>query len=221
MLHAGPDATAGPSGRCQGLNCTHLTSFVFQGRCQHCQLQEGFEEGDEVEGFRPGSESCTNPATIKSSVSSGGARGNSSQCPMAAGRAQRVADRVEKDNLERAILRAQTQAVVPPVSAQIISRKGFIEREKKRLAVAEEAVIAAVQNRDECLKALAQGERRLEELHLQEMSPVAPVPDAEAELARLRAQVGELQGSTRVVERHTKKTVCPAQAMPGLIPAEL
>ena len=43
------------------------------------------------------------------------------------------ADAVEKENPERALSRART--------------KGFIEWEKKRLAAAEEAVIAAVQNR--------------------------------------------------------------------------
>ena len=91
------------------------------------------------------------------------------------------ADAVEKENLERALSRARTQAVVP-VSAQIISTKGFIEREKKRLATAEEAIIAAVKYRDECIKALAEGERRFEELQLQEKSFVAPVSDAEAEL---------------------------------------
>ena len=181
-------------------------------RCQHCPLQEGFEEGDEVEGF--------NPATIKSSVSSGGARGNSSQGLMAAGRAHRVADRVEKENLERATLRAQTQAVVPPVSAQIISRKGFIEREKKRLAVAEEAVIAAVQNRDECLKALAQERdasknctcRRRALLHpYQTLRPSWVVSERKWQSSKDR----------RDLSRGTQKIVCPAQAMPGLIPAEL
>ena len=54
------------------------------------------------------------------------------------------ADAVEKENLERALPRARTQAVVPPVSAQITSTGGFIEREKKR---AEEAVITAVVSR--------------------------------------------------------------------------
>ena len=103
------------------------------------------------------------------------------------------ADALEKENLEQALSRARTQAVVPPVSAQITSTKGFIEREKKRLATAEEAVIAVVKHRDECIKALAEGERRLEELQLQEKSFVAPVSDAEAELVRLRAQVAELQ----------------------------
>ena len=66
-------------------------------------------------------------------------------------------DMIEKENLERALVRAQSQAVVPPVSAQIISTKGFIEREKKRLVAAEEAVIAAVQYRDECLEAFGTG----------------------------------------------------------------
>ena len=89
---------------------------------------------------------------------------------------------IEKENLERALVCAQSQAVEPPVSAQIISTKGFIEREKKRLVAAEEAVIAAVQNRDECLEALAQGEIRLEELQIQEKSLFTGPVDAESEL---------------------------------------
>ena len=52
-------------------------------------------------------------------------------------RLQAAGDEFEKEILERAFSRARTQAVVPPVSAQITSTKGFIEREKKRLAAAE------------------------------------------------------------------------------------
>ena len=104
------------------------------------------------------------------------------------------ADAVEKENLERALSRAQTQAVVPPVSAQITSTKGIYQLGEETVGCRREAVLAAVQNRDECIKALAEGERRLEELQLQEKSFVAPVPNAkaEAELIRLRAQVAEL-----------------------------
>ena len=43
------------------------------------------------------------------------------------------------ENLERALSRARTQVVAPPVSAQIISTKVFIEREKKRLVTAEQS----------------------------------------------------------------------------------
>ena len=60
------------------------------------------------------------------------------------------------------------------MSAQIMSTKGFIEQEKKRLVATEEAVIVAVQNRDECLEAL-------EELQLQEKSPFTCPVDAESE----------------------------------------
>ena len=118
---------------------------------------------------------------------------------------------IEKENLERVLVRAQSQAVEPPVSAQIMSTKGFIEREKKRLVAAEEAVIVAVQNRDECLEALAQGERRLEELQLQEKSPFTCPVDAESELVRLRAQVAEFQGR---VGRSSVSAI-PADAIPG------
>ena len=52
-------------------------------------------------------------------------------------RLQAAGDAVEKEILERAFWRARTQAVVPPVSAQITSTNGFIEREKKQLAAAE------------------------------------------------------------------------------------
>ena len=47
------------------------------------------------------------------------------------------ADVVEKENLAKALQRAQAQAVVPPVSEQIISTQGFIDRERKKLAAAE------------------------------------------------------------------------------------
>ena len=129
--------------------------------------------------------------------------------------------RSRREHLERALLRAQTQAVIPPVSAQIASTKGFVEREKKRLVVAEEAVKVAVRKRDECLDALVQAEKRFEELQAQEKSPFAPVPDPEVELSRLRAQVAELQESTRVVDRRTRQRVGPVETMPALVPAEL
>ena len=75
--------------------------------------------------------------------------------------------------------------MVPPVSEQIASTKGFIEREKKRLVAAEEA--------DECLDALVQGE------------PFCTRP-------RSRGGVGsspsaELLESTRVVERRSRQRV--------------
>ena len=129
------------------------------------------------------------------------------------------ADTAEKESLVKSLQRAQAQAVVPPISEQIISTQGFIERERKRLIAAEEAVQIAVKNRDESLEALAQGEKRLEELQIQQRSPFAgPVADAETELVRLRAQVAELQGSTRVERPRVR--VSPSE-MPCLIPAEL
>ena len=63
-------------------------------RCSSGQGQEGFEEGRE--GLSPGAtesqcaKSCANPAKIKPSVSSGGARCSSSQGPTVAGRDQRT-----------------------------------------------------------------------------------------------------------------------------------
>ena len=62
---------------------------------------------------------------------------------------------VEKESLVKSLQRAQVQAVVPLLSEQIISTQGFIERERKRLAAAEEAVLF-VKNRDESLFGLAQ-----------------------------------------------------------------
>ena len=125
------------------------------------------------------------------------------------------ADMAEKESFVKSLQRAQAQAVVPPISEQIISTQGFIERERKRLVAAEEAVQIAekkIKNRDESLEAFAQGEKRLEELQSQQRSPFAGlVVNAETELVRLRAQVADLQGSVRGVERpHTR-----AAEMPG------
>ena len=98
------------------------------GSCSSRQGQEGFEEGREGEGFSPGAtesqcaENCANPFKIKPSVSSGGARCRSSQgsdgCRPRSDALGDV-DMIEKENLERALVRAQSQAVVPPVSEQI------------------------------------------------------------------------------------------------------
>ena len=129
-----------------------------------------------------------------------------------------VADMAEKESLVKSLHCAQAQAVVPPVSEQIVSTQGFIERERKRLAAAEEAVLFAVKNRDESLEALAQRKKRLEELQSQQRSPFAgPMADAETKLVRLRAQVADLQGSMRGVERPRTR----AAETPSLIPAEL
>ena len=128
------------------------------------------------------------------------------------------ADKAEKESLVKFPHRAQAQAVLPPVSEQIASTQGFIERERKRFAAAEEAVLFAVKNRDESLEALAQGEKRLEELQSQQRSPFTGlVDDTETELVRLRAQVANLQGSVRGIERRRTR----AAEMPSLVPAEL
>ena len=84
---------------------------------------------------------------ISASKSTRGACGSSRQRKVA-GCNQRVgrADMAEKESLVKSLQRAQAQAVVPPVSEQIISTQGF---------------------RDESLEAVAQGEKRLEELQSQ------------------------------------------------------
>ena len=182
-------------------------------RCQPHQ------ERCEGQGFSPDTQSrcaksCAHTDATSSSVSSRGPRGSSRQdLVQAAISALEDADVVEKENLAKALQRAQAQAVV---SEQIISTQGFMNRERKRLAAAEEALIAAVKNRDERLEALAQGEKRLQELQSQEKSPFSgPVADAEAELVRLRAQVAEIQGRAEM----SVVSVIPADAMPGF-PAE-
>ena len=138
-------------------------------------------------------------------------------------RSRRVPFRVSRKPVRRKLCRTRV-LVSHPQSCSRQFKPRFpvcIEREKKQLVAADEAVKVALQNRDECLDVLAQGERWLEELQAQEKSLFAPVPDPEAELGRLRAQVAELQESTRVVERRSVQRVSPAMAMPASVPAEL
>ena len=94
------------------------------------------------------------------------------------------ADMAKKDSPVKPLQRAQAQVVVPPVSEQIIDT---------RVHRAGDEEIGC---RDEGLEALTQGEKRLEELQSRRF-----VADAETELVRLRAQVADLQGSMRGVER--------------------
>ena len=123
-----------------------------------CQLGE---EGCKVEEFGSGTpvqspcaENCANPASQSPSVRQSppevftAARAKVLRLEAALS-ALEDADTVEKENLERVLQRARTQPVVPPISEQIIATQGFIERERKRLAAAEEAVHAAVKNWDE------------------------------------------------------------------------
>ena len=118
-------------------------------------------------------------------------------------------DMIEKENLERALVRAQSQAVEPPVSAQIISAKGFIEKTVGcRRGGSDRGC-------PESRRVSRQGERRLKELQLQEKTPFTGPVDAESEVVRLRAQVAEFQGR---VGRSSVSAI-PADAIP-LFPTE-
>ena len=113
------------------------------GRSSAASQPEGFEEGCEVEGFSPGAtesqcaESCANPAKIKPSVSSRGARSSSSQGPTVAGRDQRIG-RCRHD--------PEGESGASRVGADHFY-EGFIEREKKRLVAAKEALIVCPESR--------------------------------------------------------------------------
>ena len=93
----------------------------------------------------------------------------------------------------KSLHRAQVQVVVPPVSEQIASRQGFIERERKRSAAAEEAVLVAVKNRDESLEALAQGEKRLEELRRGDRVGSSPSPSGRSARTATHEGSGDAQ----------------------------
>ena len=75
----------------------------------------------------------------------------------------------------------------------LTSTQRFVERERKRLAAAEEAVLAAVRSRDESFS---------KDWHTKKKAPAGeeplagPIAHAEAELVRLGVHVFELQGST-------------------------
>ena len=195
-------------------------------RCQSRQCEKGFEEGNEVEGCHSVESQCAKScaAATFSSVTSGIARGSSSQgltvegCDQCVGRCGHGREGSVWNELS-CVRRLKSWCL--PCQHRSLQRRGFIEREKIWLVVAEEAVKVAVRNRDECLDALVQAEKRFEELQAQEKSPFAPVRDPEVELSRLRAQVAELQESTRVADRRTRQRVSPVETMPALVPAEL
>ena len=52
--------------------------------------------------------------------------------------------------LDAALRKAKSQAVVPPVEDRIAQSMKFLERAKKRLAVAETELQSAVQKKSQC-----------------------------------------------------------------------
>ena len=107
--------------------------------------------------------------------------------------------------VQEALWKAEYQAREQPVSERIRSTKSFVERKQKRVEQAKEATerarealnsAMAFQREEEIL--LAEGERRLAELMIEEKavpSPfqVTPVCNVNAELEHLRAEISRLR----------------------------
>ena len=159
-------------------------------RCQHCQCPEGSEEGDE------------SPATIHSSVSSRDAHGNSSQGPTVANRVQCVG---------RCRCGREGEFGTGPHRRKLWCHLCRIHRTGEETVGCRRGVIAAVQHRDECIKTLAEGERRLE-TGGEEFCCTCP---------RRRGRVGRARGNAprigeRSPEARSRGFVCPVEDMPRL-----
>ncbi len=106
-------------------------------------------------------------------------------------------DMIEKENLERAIVRAQSQAAT----------NGFHRAEKKRVGCRWGSDRGCPESR-RVSRSFGTGERRLEELQLQEKSLFTGPEDAESELVRLTAKAAEFQGKSWTVERERHSSGC-------------
>ena len=88
--------------------------------------------------------------------------------------------------LDAALLKAKTQALVPPVEDRIAQCVKFVERAKKRLAVAETEFQSAVQKKSQCEQEVAEGEADL--VRMREEVPVPADPDEDAN----KGQIGSI-----------------------------
>ena len=66
--------------------------------------------------------------------------------------------------LQEALKKAQQQAKTPSLESRVRVAEEYLARKKKRLAEAEQAVVAAVEGRDRFLAEVAEGERSLTKL---------------------------------------------------------
>ena len=100
-------------------------------------------------------------------------------------------DLEEQKMLDAALQKAKSQAVVPPVEDRIAQCVKFLERAKKRLAVAETELQSAVQKKSQCEQEVAEGDlaRMREEVPV----PADPDEDANVEVQRLKARSIQLE----------------------------
>ena len=92
--------------------------------------------------------------------------------------------------LEAALKKAKIQAAVPPVEDQIALSVKFLERAKKRLAVADTELQAAVKKKSQCEQEIAEAEADLARMR-EEHSASGEEP--KTEVHQLRTRVGQLE----------------------------
>ena len=102
-------------------------------------------------------------------------------------------DLEEKKMLDAALLKAKSQALVPPVEDRIAQCVKFLERAKKRLAVAETEFQSAVQKKSQCEQEVAEGEADLARMREEVPVPADPDEDASIEVQRLKARLAQLE----------------------------
>ena len=102
-------------------------------------------------------------------------------------------DLKEKKVLDAALRKGKSQAVVPPVEDRIDQSMKFLERAKKRLAVADVGLQSAVQKKSQCEQEVAEAEADLARTSEEVQVPVNPDEDAKAEVQRLKARLVQLE----------------------------
>ena len=131
------------------------------------------------------------------------------------------------ESLSKALKKAQAQAKIPPWKAEIEACKQYIERVRKRIAKADEAIVQAQVAKAEDEAEVVKAEQRLERL---QSESTEEVPSEQSGRCDLQRQIDELtrerDALSRLVNsgqkpqgRPRKQGVIPA--MPGSVPGEL
>ena len=107
-------------------------------------------------------------------------------------------DPEEKKMSDAALRKAKSQLVVPPVEDRIAQCVKFLERAKKRLAVAETELQSAVQKKSQCEQEVAEGEADLARMREEVPVPADPDENANVEVPTIEGQRFNWSRSTAI-----------------------
>ena len=95
--------------------------------------------------------------------------------------------------LVEALRIARAKSAVLPLQQRIQSCKSYVERAKQRVVRAEAVITRAVEQKAICEGEVTEGEKRLQQLLMEDASSAPPVPACSPQVAELQRQIDDLK----------------------------